>query len=79
MQLNPRTSFDWRLKSVIILLSFAVSFYATFFAFQSFAVRRSHLATLVADSFEAQTTLFCIMQDSDNPDQEKRGEVSCFD
>ncbi|BDA41024.1 Acyl-lipid (8-3)-desaturase [Coccomyxa sp. Obi] len=36
-EINPRTSLDWRLKSVLILVSFAASFYATFFGFQSFA------------------------------------------
>ena len=42
MQINPRTSLAFCVKALIIVCCWAVSFYATFFGFQSFSVRNIH-------------------------------------
>ena len=39
MQINPRTSLAWCLKAVLIVGCWIISFYGTFFGFQSFMVR----------------------------------------
>ena len=40
MQINPRTSLAFCVKAIVIVCCWVVSFYATFFGFQSFTVRK---------------------------------------
>ena len=39
VQISPRTSLAWRVKALLIVGCWVVSFYGTFFGFQSFTVR----------------------------------------